>query len=449
MYKSTNPAQELLYIAALVAGLWVICTAFGLTYWLLAAALVVYLGWHFYHLRNLVRWLDGHTKHLPPSAYGVWGYIYYRLEIKRRKAVKRKKQVGRLLKQFKSSTRALPDAAVVLNKNFDIQWQNSAATEILGIRKFDVGQPITNLIRHPDFSRYLAGEDYTQGLQLEGQQDQNSRIEVTIVPYEGKQYLLLARDVTQEHLLELMRRDFVSNASHELRTPLSVLRGSVEQMEQEVQAESPLAKPLARMRRQCERMTSILQDLLILARLESRNKPMMAESVDLSSLVFEIVDEVRAASAGPGGHDIQSDISSGIRVFGEQEDLHSAISNLIMNAVRYTPEDGDITVSLKAADDDVRFEVADTGFGIPQQHLARLTERFYRVDVGRSRESGGTGLGLSIVKHLLEQYNSALEVSSEPGVGSIFGFTLPSEFVASKPDTGGPPAIAAEADRHG
>ena len=436
MYNPVTLRRELVYVGAGFLFLWGLCELAGITRWLLVLAAAAYVAWHLYHLWTLLRWLDSDIKRLPSSARGVWGYIFYRLEVKRRKAAKRKKQVGRLLKQFKSSTRALPDATIVLNRDLGIQWLNSAATDILGVKKSDVGQPITNLIRHPDFRQYLTDGNFSEGLQLKGQHRANTRIAIIIVPYEGKQYLLLARDVTQEHRLESMRRDFVSNASHELRTPLSVLQGSIEQMEQIVEEDSPLANPLARMRRQSQRMMSILRDLLILARLESRREPTQMHEVNLSLLLAEIVEEARVASTHLGGHRIQADIEEGLLVLGDQDDLHGTITNLVMNAVRYTPAGREIRITLFQSPDGIHFEVADSGVGILPQHLPRLTERFYRVDVGRSREAGGTGLGLSIVKHLLEQYGSKLDISSEPGKGSTFGFTLPQEYICQDSEPG-------------
>ncbi|MDX1696768.1 MAG: phosphate regulon sensor histidine kinase PhoR [Thiohalobacterales bacterium] len=429
MYNPVSLRRELSYVGAALLALWGLCEYMGVSCWLPAIAAIAYLCWHLYHLWTLMRWLDGGSRRLPLDVPGVWGYIYQRLEARRRKAAKRKKQVGRLLKQFKSSTRALPDATIVLNKHFNIQWLNSAATDILGIRKSDVGQPITSFIRDPEFIAYLDKGNFKDALELQVQHVPETRMSVLIVPYEGKQYLLLARDITREHLLVSMRRDFVSNASHELRTPLSVLQGSAEQMEQMIDENSPLDKPLARMRRQCERMMGILQDLLILARLEGSKELSETCQVNLSQLVQEVVEEARTTSGHQGGHRFQCEIEDEVHVEGERENLHVLISNLIMNAVRYTPPGGNINVELFLAPLGLRFMVTDTGVGILPQHLPRLTERFYRVDVGRSREAGGTGLGLSIVKHILERYGSVLEISSEYGVGSSFGFTLPSEIL--------------------
>jgi len=427
LYKPTALHRELIAVGGLLLAVWIFCGLIGLPHWLLAAAVLGYLSWHVYHLWRLVRWLEDSGNRLPLAARGIWGYVFYRLEVKRRKAAKRKKQVGRLLKQFQASTHALPDATVVLDKAHRIQWMNDAATAILGFKRSDVGQPVTNLLRHPEFQRYLLSGKFEHALNIESPRDNRVRIYIRIVPFEGKQFLLLARDVTQQYLLETMRRDFVSNASHELRTPLAVLQGSLEQLEGEVGRHAELARPVERMQRQGERMMHILQDLLTLARLESRKEPDSKRAVNLSTLVGEIVEEARLASELQGGHVIQAAIEPSIGLLGNQEDLHAAVSNLVMNAVRYTPAGGEIRVALFTISSGARFEVVDTGVGIPPQHLQRLTERFYRVDVGRSREAGGTGLGLSIVKHILEQYRSRLEISSEPGVGSTFGFKLSRE----------------------
>lgn len=416
--------QELLAVGGLLVAVWILCELTGFSRWLIAAGVLGYLSWHLYHIWRLVRWLEDGGNRLPLAARGIWGYVFYRLEVKRRKAAKRKKQIGRLLKQFQASTQALPDATVVLDKTHRIQWMNDAATAILGFKRSDVGQSVTNLLRHPEFQRYLLSGKYEHSLNIASPRDKRVRIFIRIVPFERKQFLLLARDVTQQYLLETMRRDFVSNASHELRTPLAVLQGSLEQLEGEVGRHAVLARPVARMKRQSERMMRILQDLLTLARLESRKVPEGKRAVNFSTLVGEVVEEARLASEMQGGHVIQAEIEPNIGLLGNQEDLHAAVSNLVMNAVRYTPSGGEIRIALFTISSGARFEVVDTGMGIPPQHLQRLTERFYRVDVGRSREAGGTGLGLSIVKHILEQYRSHLEISSEPGVGSTFGFTL-------------------------
>lgn len=236
-----------------------------------------------------------------------------------------------------------------------------------------------------------------------------------------------------------MRRDFIANASHELRTPLSVLQGSIEQLEQEAAGQQQFDKPLQRMRRQSERMMHILRDLLILARLEG-SRTSAQQLVSLSAVVSEVVDEARVASESMGGHQLQVTVEPEVYLQGEHEDLHAAISNLVINAVHYTPPGGEIRIALTRVHNGVRFRVSDTGAGILPQHVPRLTERFYRVDVGRSRESGGTGLGLSIVKHVLDRYRSQIEISSTPGRGSAFSFLLKQEYLCEA----GPRVIASQ-----
>lgn len=437
MYSLYPWRTEFWTVLVLLALLWFVGLLFGLSGWLALAGLCGYVGWHLYYSWRLVSWLGKQTKKLPYHVPGIWGYIFYRLEVRKRKATERKKQIARLLKQFRASTSALPDATIVLDRNFQIQWVNDAASALLGIRKSDSGQPVVNLIRSPAFAAYLETRDYSTPLQLSALSGRDTRLLLQVIPYEGDQYLLQVRDITERHQLEQMRRDFIANASHELRTPLSVLQGSIEQLDLLVSGNETAEKPLERMRRQSERMMRILQDLLILARLEGgRNEP--AQLVSLSTVVSEVIEEARIASESLGSHRFEVSVTPDICIQGQRQDLHAAISNLVMNAVRYTPAGETIRISLAGVAGGIRFQVADTGPGILPQHLPRLTERFYRVDVGRSRESGGTGLGLSIVRHVLDRYHSQIEISSIPGKGSTFSFLLKQDVLCEA----GPRAIA-------
>jgi len=439
VYSAAPWRRECWTIAGLLVLLWIIGLITGLDGWLALAGGALYLAWHLYYSWRLVSWLGKQTKKLPYHVPGIWGYVFYRLEVRKRKASERKKQIARLLKQFRASTSALPDATIVLNRNFQIQWVNDVSGEIMGIRKTDTGQPIVNLVRSPVFAEYLEQKDYSEPLQLVSVINHEKRLLLRVIPYEGDQYLLQIRDITERHRLEMMRRDFIANASHELRTPLSVLQGSIEQLEQYASTEPAFGKPLERMRRQSERMMRILQDLLILARLEGGRHEAL-QLVSLTAVVNEVADEARIASGSLGGHRFDVSIAPEIFLQGTREDLYAAISNLVMNAVRYTPAAGDIRIVLERTGGGARFLVSDTGPGILPQHLPRLTERFYRVDVGRSRESGGTGLGLSIVKHVLERYHSQLEISSIPGKGSTFSFQLKQDELCDA----GPRAVASQ-----
>lgn len=439
MYDISPWRREFWTVAGLALLLWLVGLATGLSGWLVLTGGILYLGWNLYYSWRLVSWLGKYSKKLPSHAPGIWGFVFYRLEVRKRKTAERKKQIARLLRQFKASTSALPDATIVLDSEFRIQWVNDASSEILGVRKSDVSQPIINLVRSPAFADYLDARDFTAPLQLGTPDTQDRHLLLRVIPYEGDQYLLQVRDITERHRVEMMRRDFIANASHELRTPLAVLQGSIEQLEAYAASQPALEKPLERMQRQSERMMRILQDLLVLARLEGgrREAPQL---VSLSAVVSEVTDEARAASNSMGGHTIEASIAPEIFLQGQREDLYAAISNLVMNAVRYTPAGGEIHVSLAMTSAGVRFRVSDTGPGILPQHLPRLTERFYRVDVGRSRESGGTGLGLSIVKHVLDCYHSDIEISSTPGKGSTFSFNLKQEYLCEA----GPRAVASQ-----
>jgi two-component system phosphate regulon sensor histidine kinase PhoR len=422
--------KEFASLGVFLGMLWLLGAAAGYSGYLVLAGLLIYLGWHVFNLLRLVKWLDRKNKKLPGFTPGIWGHVYYRLEARKRKTARRKKQVRRLLKAFNTSSRALPDATVTLDRDFYIQWINDAAGTMLGMRRSDAGQPITNLIRHPDFHAYLDKAKFNEPLSLASPVSLDRELMLKIVPYGHKQYLLLARDVTRQNRLDQMRRDFIANASHELRTPLAVLQGSIEQLQLPGVDEAG-SKPLSRMQRQCERMKRILEDLLTLARLEGRQADTtpLLEVVSPAMLLRDVVEEARAFSEQNGGHNFVLELDDSFQLRVNMEDLLIICSNLVMNAVRYTPAGGTITTTLERRANNARISISDTGCGIPEQHLPRLTERFYRVDVGRSREAGGTGLGLSIVKHALEHYRSELEISSDLGKGSTFAFTIPAEFV--------------------
>ena len=422
--------REFASVGAFLGMLWLLGAASGYPGLFLAGGLLVYFIWHLFNLYRLVKWLDRERKKLPGFTPGIWGHIYYRLEARKRKTSRRKKQVRRLLKAFNTSSRALPDATATLDRDFRIQWMNDAAISLLGMRKSDAGQPVINLIRNPDFNAYLDKGKFEDPLTLTSPVSLDSELMFKIVPYGHKQYLLLARDITRQNRLDQMRRDFIANASHELRTPLAVLQGSIEQMELNSGHDDTHSKPLSRMRRQCERMKSILEDLLTLARLEGRfTEVAPLEVISPAVLLRDVVEEARTFSDQQGGHTFVMELDESFQLRVNMEDMLIACSNLVMNAVRYTPSGGTITVTLDRSVGNARITVSDTGSGIPEQHLPRLTERFYRVDVGRSREAGGTGLGLSIVKHALEHYSSKLEIDSQLDIGSTFAFTIPAEFV--------------------
>ena len=381
----------------------------------------VYLGWNLYNLHRLDRWLERGRKLQPPEAPGLWGEIFHHLYQLQKRNRSRKRKLKAYLKRFRESTAVTPDATVVLGGQGEILWWNEAATRLLGLRNpHDVGQRLINLIRTPVFTEFCARGDYEQTVDFPSPLDAATQLSVRIVPYGKNQRLVVARDVTRLHRLEQMRRDFVANVSHELRTPLTVIHGFLETMQDaDDECSKRWNRSLALMSQQSRRMELIVEDLLMLSRLETEERPPHVTPVKVAALIEEIAGEARALS-GEREHRIVVEADTALNLEGSAKELRSAFSNLIFNAVQYTPEKRGITLRWGRDDEGPRFQVEDEGEGIAPQHIPRLTERFYRVDVGRSRERGGTGLGLAIVKHVLTRHGGHLEIDSVVGEGSTF-----------------------------
>jgi two-component system phosphate regulon sensor histidine kinase PhoR len=397
----------------------------------LLAALALYLGWHIYNIHRLAAWLSKPGKFHPPEGQGVWAEIFNRIYHLQKKNRDRKKKLGKYITRFKESTAAMPDATVVLNAYDQIEWVNKAAQEYLGLQPAkDIGQYVSNLIRHPGFIRYLKLKQYDNPLEVPSPVDEQQQLSVRVIPYGQNQRLLIARDVTRLKRLEEMRRDFVSNISHELRTPLTVIHGYLESMQDE--SDEALAEwrdTLDMMMRQSGRMQNIVNDLLMLSRLENEElKQASREEVPVPALLNSLREEAIALGTEKE-HTVTLECDNELGLYGIQNELYSAFSNLVFNAVRYTPKGGRITIRWYHNASGAHLEVEDTGIGIPPQHLPRLTERFFRVDVGRSREIGGTGLGLAIVKHILERHQAKLRIKSQVNQGSTFICDFPADNV--------------------
>ncbi|MBT8129260.1 MAG: phosphate regulon sensor histidine kinase PhoR [Gammaproteobacteria bacterium] len=384
----------------------------GYTRELLIIGLLGYLAWYLYGLNKLINWLSKPTKQFPETV-GIWDELYYQIYHLYQRQRKARKKLKTIVNRFQSSTQALPIAAIALNKNDEIEWFNQAAERIFSLQQSkDVGARINNLIRQPVFTNYLLQRDFKEMIELEFN---HRRLSLCITPYGHNQFLLTARDITQQQQLEDMRRDFVANASHELRTPITVISGYVETLCDN--ADSNIKAPLETIQKQTVRMQQILDDLIILARLESSDSPLLHESVDLEELVQQIYND--AVIIDHDRHEITLSTQPA-SVMGNNVELQMAITNLVTNAIRYTPENGSIRIFISVDNESVHVGVEDNGIGIMPEHIGRLTERFYRVDPGRSRDQGGTGLGLAIVKHVLDRHNARLHVHSEPGKGSLF-----------------------------
>lgn len=398
----------------------------------LSAALGGYLAWHLWHLWQLESWLRRKLGEPPRDAPGLWGGVYAQLHRLRLQSRARKKRLARVLKEFRKSTHALPDAAVVLDQDNDISWLNDAAGRLLGLRPEDRGQRIENLLRAPEFAEFLRDAARGESMRMASPADERLKLSLQLVPYGEVQRLLLAKDITHEVRLETVRRTFVANASHELRSPLTVISGYLDSLADDAELARHWREPVEEMARQAERMQRIIEDLLTLSRLEASAREAEREFVDVSAILTSLRKEALAREERPATVELLLESDAGL--FGAEGEIYSAFANLVGNALKYTPADGRVEIRWRREGDDACLTVSDSGIGIPPDAIPRLTERFYRVDKGRERATGGSGLGLAIVKHVLQRHGSSLEIESTLGRGSAFTCRFPAARVAlSKP----------------
>ncbi|HSM11164.1 MAG TPA: phosphate regulon sensor histidine kinase PhoR [Lysobacter sp.] len=406
-----------------------------------AAALAV-VAWHYWRLWGLLQRLGARQRLEPPSdatGSGVWNEIdrlLYRGQVEMRG---RKRRLIEMLRAYRAVAAALPDAIIVVERNSQrVQWFNEAAKPLLGLHyPRDIGASLVERLQPLPMAHWLSAGRHAEPLEVASPLDPTVTLSLRLIPYSQDLWLLIARDVSRLLQLEQMRRDFVANVSHELRTPLTVIHGYLDLLDP---AEHPDWAPmLAEMQRQSQRMTQLVEDLLTLSRLESQGTLQVEETVAMDEMLTSLRREALALSQNR--HPVHVEDSAGVDLYGSPTELHSAFSNLVSNAVRYTGAGGTIDIRLRrdAAPGNrggLVLEVSDSGYGIPAAHLPRITERFYRVSTSRSRESGGTGLGLAIVKHVLNLHQARLEVGSEVGRGSTFSCHFPRERVRPRePDT--------------
>lgn len=430
----SNPwLREFWRMALLLSGALLIGWILGIPHGMFTLALIIYLGWHLYNLYRLERWYYKRKKTHPPVAPGIWGEAFNHIYQLQKSNRKRKKRLSSILLRFKESTAAMPDATIVLTEDDHIEWFNKAAKQYLGLKtKKDVGQRIDNLIRHPRFVEYISHGEFEEPLELPSPLDSERTFAFRVVPYSKNQKLLVVRDITRLKRLERMRSDFVANVSHELRTPLTVVSGYLENMmDDREQCSEHWNKSLQQMEGQTRRMTRLVEDLLMLSRLEDEEKPLVQDLVAVPAIISALVDDARILS-GEKEHQISFEGDQSLWLRGNEKELNSAFSNLLFNAVQYTLEKGHIDVRWLQDNGKVIFEVKDDGVGISPVHIHRLTERFYRVDAGRSREAGGTGLGLAIVKHVLDRHSAKLVIDSQPGKGSTFRCVFPEKLAVHR-----------------
>ncbi len=408
----------LLFLAVSIIG--------ALTGLFMPMALALALGmlvWQLFQINRFEKWIRAGGSSKYPKMRGIWEEIYFHVYRLKKNEKKRKKKLGKMVDQFRQSTEALPDAAIVLGANDEIEWANKAAREVFGLHATDKGQRIPNLIRFPEFIRYLRSGNFSEPVILPSPVDHNITLAIRIITYGAGLRLLLAQDVTEFKKMERMRKDFVANVSHELRTPLTVLKGYLETLQDMDDGESRLlTTSFQQMQGQTERMQLLVDDLLFLTHLETQQKK--TECINVAALLSQICKEADAMN-GSATARIELTLETDACIVGEEQDLRSAFTNLLVNALKYSPDDSVVKVRWYSSTDGIVLDVVDQGEGIAAADIPRVTERFYRSEVKRIKKVGGTGLGLAIVKHALMRHDGHLHIASELGKGSRFSCFFP------------------------
>ena len=390
-------------------------------------AFVVFFALQLRSLYLVNDWISNRPYDVPPNLNGIWGALLFNVyRAQRQERIVQAEMVG-LIDRAQSSLVALAEAVVLIDDQHQIEWWNPAAEKLLGIRPLDRGRNLLAILRQPNFIEYFKHSDQApDGIRLQVKMDEEHYVQVKLTRFGGESRLLVAYDITRMHNLEQMRKDFVDNISHELRTPLTVLSGYIETFTDQDDITPRWKRAFTQMQSQTKRMNALVNDLLLLSNLENNKKVAKNQIIDMANLMNQIFDDARAYNLDYG-HTLNLDIDSHCDLIGSDMEIASAFSNLITNAIKYTPKGGIITIGWHEDGDHAYFTVQDNGIGINPKHLPRLTERFYRVDSARSRQTGGTGLGLAIVKHVLMQHGAYLEISSKENEGSTFTAVFPKE----------------------
>lgn len=396
---------------------------------------VPYCIWLLLRMRDMARWLDAGAENDPPESSGIWGGLFDQLYQLQRQYKAHIDSLYQLIARAQQSTNAIRDAVIVVDKNGDLEWWNEAGSRLLGLKvRSDRGQPITNLLRDPRFIQYFESGNFERPLEIPSAQSQDVILQFQITTYGEGDRLIVSRDVSRIHHLEQMRQDFVANVSHELRTPLTVIKGYLETFIDtlaDASDQAQLKRGLNQMQQQTQRMELLINDLLLLARLEAGDKERKMSPVSVPKILRQIHKDALAINDDKQ-HKIILDIDPDLDIYGDDSELRSAFSNLVMNAIKYTPQNGHIELRWWADEKGAYLEVEDDGIGIDHKHIPRLTERFYRADQSRHAKSGGTGLGLAIVKHVLLHHGAKLVIHSDPGEGSLFTCCFPSNLIVKK-----------------
>lgn len=393
----------------------------------IAAAFILFIVMQLRALYLVNDWIANRPYEVPPNLNGIWGALLFNIyRSQRQERVVQAEMVG-LIDRAQSSLVALAEAVVLTDELHQIEWWNPAAERLLGIQELDRGRNILGILRQPAFVEYFNNmEQQPDGIKLKSSLHEDRYVQIKLTRFGLESRLVVAYDVTRVHNLEQMRKDFVDNISHELRTPLTVLSGYLETFTDQEDFNPRWRRPFEQMQAQTKRMNALVNDLLLLSRLENDKQLAKNQIVDMPSLMNQLFDDAQAYNS-EYNHILNLDIDSHCDLIGSDVELASAFGNLITNAIKYTPKGGVITIGWHDDQEHGYFTVEDNGIGIDPKHLPRLTERFYRVDSARSRQTGGTGLGLAIVKHVLMQHGAHLEVDSKPNQGSCFKAVFPKE----------------------
>ena len=419
-------ALQCLRTIAVFAIVGIVCGAiWGLGNGLMAflALLSLWLFAHLWQIGQLITWLERPKPSTIPTGLGIWQQIFNTLMLQAKSRKRRKQKITQALQRFYHASEVMPDGVMILNQEGRIEWMNSVAREHFLLQIDDLGCILANLVRQPEFHHFMTDDasQHEVKLHLPTRKGLPRTVIVKRTPFDKHLQLLVSQDITPMEKLNQTRSDFIANVSHELRTPLTVINGFVETMQDLPNLPADKREQfLALMKKDSDRMLTLLDDLLTLSRLENFDPTHKLQPINLSALVEQLSQEGMTLSGGKQTFD--TIIEPNLWIQGVQLDLYNALSNLVFNAVRYNPEGGHIAIHLHSSDNaaNARFNVTDNGPGIAAEHIPRLTERFYRVDAGRSRASGGTGLGLAITKHALAEHGSRLEVESTVGKGSEF-----------------------------
>ena len=410
---------------ALLAGIFVaIGLPFAVPGLALSLALLLFILWHARQWRQMRKWEQNPQAPVPHNLAPIWRIWVAELADRYHQSAQVKRELERLQWKFEALSVALPDAAVAVDPELRIEWFNETAESLLDLQPDDQGRLLVHVVRIPELVQYLQEADYALPLNLEAFAGASHPVSVQVSTFGRHARLITFRDLTQEIRMNRLRQEFVANVSHEIKSPLTVVTGYLETIEDHAD-KPPERSVLREMSRQCQRMRSLVDDLLELSRLEaSELSDYDLQDVDLAHLTDEVRHEAQALTS-EAQHTIEVEGEPGVTIRGRPEELHSALFNLVSNALRYSPDGGVVTIGWQRKNDRIRLSVTDQGVGIKKDHIARLAERFYRVDKARSRGTGGTGLGLAIVKHILQRHGGRLQIDSEWGKGSTFTCVFP------------------------